>query len=148
MEDLLEVRGPPGPYRFWRVKWAGVGTDGEDLYPDTGPGDGTAAAGWVAEYLLDCEEAEGRFWRNHRDLDPREDNGDYLSLGKPRCQFCSRGYGTRNPLKNIRARGRIIFFIFPAPRLRALKIRQINSAILKVPDAALNSSHAYGTSDV
>jgi hypothetical protein len=28
-------------------------------------------------------------------------------------------------------------FIFPARRVRALKIRQINSAILKVPDAAL-----------
>jgi hypothetical protein len=42
------------------------------------------------------------------------------------------------PLKNIRARGRIIFLFFPrAARARALKIRQINSAILKVPDAAL-----------
>jgi hypothetical protein len=29
-------------------------------------------------------------------------------------------------------------FIFPARRARALKIRQINSAILKVPDAALS----------
>jgi hypothetical protein len=27
-------------------------------------------------------------------------------------------------------------FIFPARRVRTLKIRQINSAILKVPDAA------------
>ena len=51
----------------------------------------------------------------------------------PRC------YGTRSPLKNIRARGRIIFLFFPrAARARA-EIRQINSAILKVPDAALNS---------
>jgi hypothetical protein len=32
----------------------------------------------------------------------------------------------------------MIFFIFPRAA-RALKIRQINSAILKVPDAALNS---------
>jgi hypothetical protein len=46
-------------------------------------------------------------------------------------------YGARSPLKNIRARGRIIFLFFPrAARARALKIRQINSAILKAPDAA------------
>jgi hypothetical protein len=49
-------------------------------------------------------------------------------------------YGTRSPLKNIRARGRIIFLFFPraarARRACALKIRQINSAILKVPDGA------------
>ena len=52
----------------------------------------------------------------------------------------ARSYGTRSPLKNIRARGRIIFLFFPrAARARALKIRQTNSAILKVPDGALNS---------
>jgi hypothetical protein len=44
-------------------------------------------------------------------------------------------YGTRSPLKNIRARGRIIFLFF-SRAAGALKIRQINSAILKVPDAA------------
>jgi hypothetical protein len=48
----------------------------------------------------------------------------------------------RSDLRLVRcARGRIIFlFFFRAPRARAaraLKIRQINSAILKVPDAAL-----------
>jgi hypothetical protein len=49
-------------------------------------------------------------------------------------------YGTRSPLKKIHARGRIIFLFFPrAVRARALKIRQINSAILKVPDAAWDS---------
>ena len=48
-----------------------------------------------------------------------------------------RSYGTRSPLKNIRARGRIIFLFFPRAA-RALKIRQINSTILKVPDAALS----------
>jgi hypothetical protein len=42
------------------------------------------------------------------------------------------------PLK-IYARGIVSYFYFPARRARALKIRQINSAILKVPDAALNS---------
>jgi hypothetical protein len=47
------------------------------------------------------------------------------------------------PLK-IYARGVVSYFYFSrAPRARALKIRQINSAILKVPDAigdgALNS---------
>jgi hypothetical protein len=45
------------------------------------------------------------------------------------------------PLK-IYARGVVYhIFIFPArrARARALKIRQINSTILKVPDAALNS---------
>jgi hypothetical protein len=48
-----------------------------------------------------------------------------------------RSYGTRSLLKNIRARGRIIFLFFPhAARACALKIRQINSAILKVPDGA------------
>ena len=41
-------------------------------------------------------------------------------------------------LKNIRARGRIIFLFFPRAA-RALKIRQTNSAILKVPDGAWNS---------
>ena len=40
-------------------------------------------------------------------------------------------YGTRSPLKNIRARGRIIFLFFPRAA-RALKIRQINNAIFKV----------------
>jgi hypothetical protein len=41
------------------------------------------------------------------------------------------------PLK-IYARGVVsYFYFFPARRARALKIRQINSAILKVPDAAL-----------
>jgi hypothetical protein len=38
------------------------------------------------------------------------------------------------PIK-IRARGRIIFLFFPRTA-GALKIRQINSAILKIPDAA------------
>jgi hypothetical protein len=45
------------------------------------------------------------------------------------------------PLK-IYARGVVSYFYFsraPRARARALKIRQINSAILKVPDAALNS---------
>jgi hypothetical protein len=57
----------------------------------------------------------------------------------------------------IYARGVVSYFYFSrAPHVRALKIRQINSAILKVPDGALiryrhgflprNSSH--GTSDV
>jgi hypothetical protein len=43
------------------------------------------------------------------------------------------------PLK-IYARGVVSYFYFfprAARRARALKIRQINSAILKVPDAAL-----------
>jgi hypothetical protein len=42
------------------------------------------------------------------------------------------------PLK-IYARGVVSYFYFfsRTPRARALKIRQINSAILKVPDAAL-----------
>ena len=53
-------------------------------------------------------------------------------------------YGTRSPLKNIRARGRIIFLFYPrAARARALKLRQINSTILKVPDGA--SSSLLGT---
>jgi hypothetical protein len=41
-------------------------------------------------------------------------------------------------LLKIYARGVVsgAYFIFPTRRLRALKIRQINSAILKVPDAA------------
>jgi hypothetical protein len=40
------------------------------------------------------------------------------------------------PLK-IYARGVVSYFYFSrAPRVRALKIRQTNSAILKVPDAA------------
>jgi hypothetical protein len=47
-------------------------------------------------------------------------------------------YGTKSPLQNIRARVRIIFLFFPRAA-RALKIRQVNSAILKVPDAAWNS---------
>jgi hypothetical protein len=42
------------------------------------------------------------------------------------------------PLK-IYARGSYHIFIFPPRRARALKIRQINSAILKVLDGALNS---------
>jgi hypothetical protein len=43
------------------------------------------------------------------------------------------------PLK-IYARGVVSYFYFSrAPRARALKIRQISSAILKVPDAAVNS---------
>jgi hypothetical protein len=42
------------------------------------------------------------------------------------------------PLK-IYARGVVsYFYFFRAPRARALKIRQINSAILKVPDGALS----------
>jgi hypothetical protein len=47
-------------------------------------------------------------------------------------------YGTRSPLKNIRARqgSYHIFYFSHALRARALKIRQINRAILKVPDAA------------
>ena len=54
------------------------------------------------------------------------------------CSMHARCYDTRSPVKNIRARGRIIFLFFPQPsRARALKIRQINSAILKVPDGAL-----------
>jgi hypothetical protein len=43
------------------------------------------------------------------------------------CQaaWWARCYGTRSPLKNIRARGRIIFLYFPrSVRARALKIRQ------------------------
>jgi hypothetical protein len=44
------------------------------------------------------------------------------------------------PLKNICARGRIIFLFFPsAARARALKIRQPTSASLKVPDGAWKS---------
>jgi hypothetical protein len=40
------------------------------------------------------------------------------------------------PLK-IYARGVVSYFYFSrSPRVRALKIRQINSTILKVPDAA------------
>jgi hypothetical protein len=43
------------------------------------------------------------------------------------------------PLK-IYARGVVSYFYFSrAPRARALKIWQTNSAILKVPDAAWNS---------
>jgi hypothetical protein len=48
--------------------------------------------------LLDCKEPEGRFWRNHRDLDYRVDNRDYLSLGKPRCQFCNQFFGSKGAL--------------------------------------------------
>ena len=44
-------------------------------------------------------------------------------------------YGTKNLLKNIRARGRIII-LFYRRAVGALKIWQINSAILKVPDGA------------
>jgi hypothetical protein len=51
------------------------------------------------------------------------------------CMHMPSSYGTRSPLKNIRARGRIIFLFF-SRTAGALKIRQINSAILKVPDAA------------
>jgi hypothetical protein len=41
-----------------------------------------------------------------------------------------------DPLK-IYARGVVSYFYFSrAPRARALKIRQINNAILKVPDGA------------
>jgi hypothetical protein len=40
-------------------------------------------------------------------------------------------------LLKIYARGVVSYFYFShAPRARALKIRQINSAILKVPDGA------------
>jgi hypothetical protein len=46
-------------------------------------------------------------------------------------------YGSISPLKNIRARGHIIFLYFPRAA-RALKIGLIKSAILKVPDAALS----------
>jgi hypothetical protein len=64
-------------------------------------------------------------------------------------------YGRRSPLKNIRARGRIIFLFFPrAARVRALKIRQINSAILKFPmvhgtvrHGFLPRNSSHGTSD-
>jgi hypothetical protein len=53
------------------------------------------------------------------------------------CHVHAGCYGTRSPLKNIRARGRIIFLFFPrVARARALKIRQINNTIFKVPDAA------------
>jgi hypothetical protein len=41
------------------------------------------------------------------------------------------------PLKNTRE-GSYHIFIFSARRARALKIRQINSAILKVPDGTLS----------
>ena len=63
----------------------------------------------------------------------RTDDGRDARAARP-----ARRYGTRSPLKNIRARGRIIFLFFPRAA-RALKIRQINSAILKVPDGAWNS---------
>jgi hypothetical protein len=47
-------------------------------------------------------------------------------------------------LLKIYARGVVSYFYFSrAPRLRALKIRQINSTILKVPDGA--SSSLVGT---
>ena len=43
------------------------------------------------------------------------------------------------PFKKIYARRVVSYFYFSrAPRERALKIRQINSTILKVPDAALS----------
>jgi len=43
------------------------------------------------------------------------------------------------PLK-IYARGVVsYFYFFRSPRARALKIKQINSAILKVPDGAWNN---------
>jgi hypothetical protein len=45
----------------------------------------------------------------------------------------------KKPPKKYTSEGAYHIFIFPArrARARALKIRQINSAILKVPDAAL-----------
>jgi hypothetical protein len=48
-------------------------------------------------------------------------------------------YGTRSPLKKYTREGSYHIFIFLArrARARARKIRQINSAILNVPDAAL-----------
>ena len=49
--------------------------------------------------------------------------------------YHGRGYGTRSPLK-IYARGVVSYFNFTARRFGVLKIWQINSAILKVPDAA------------
>jgi hypothetical protein len=58
------------------------------------------------------------------------------AVRKIRLRYSS--YGTRSPLKNMRARaGSYHILFFPARRARALKIRQINSAILKVPDTAL-----------
>ena len=55
-------------------------------------------------------------------MDPRSTSGDENSLiyglGPRRC------YGTRSPLKNIRARGRIIFLFFP----RAARARAENKA--------------------
>ena len=58
------------------------------------------------------------------------------AAGVQRCLSCAAIVQEAPCLKNMRARGRIIFLFFPrAARARALKIRQINSAILKVPDA-------------
>jgi hypothetical protein len=56
---------------------------------------------------------------------------NFSARGVPRAAMVHKA-----PLK-IYARGVVSYFYFSrAPRARALKIRQINSAILKVPDGA------------
>jgi ribonuclease HI/exonuclease III len=97
VEALLDVRGPPNR-RYWRVKWAGKDEAGADLHPDTGTaGNGTAAACWMPEYLLDgCDDLINEYWRNHRDKSRHDDISG--PEGEVRCEFCNQIFGSKGAL--------------------------------------------------
>eukprot|EP01050_Picozoa_sp_SAG11_P029035 SAG11_NODE_8010_length_1070_cov_2.726056_2_plen_222_part_01 len=92
VEALLAVRGPP-ERRFWRVKWAGKDSEGNDRWPDEGDGNGLAAFGWQSEANLSvgCVDLQNKFWRDHRDLDRTAANP---VPGEPRCDRCNQIFAT------------------------------------------------------
>jgi hypothetical protein len=70
----------------------------------------------------------------HQKSDRRASSDGLLALSHRRGKYAAMAQEA--PLK-IYARGVVSYFYFSrAPRARALKIWQINSAILKVPDGA------------
>ena len=83
----------------------GKDDDGEDLFPDRGDGDGTAAHGWqdeiyLSEHMLPMRQA---FWRANREWKQR---GDCEKPGEHRCKWCNRIFKGARYLKTHMGGGR------------------------------------------
>ena len=103
VEDVLDVRGPPGK-RSWWVKWYGKDDDDDDIWPDRSDkedrsaSDGRTLTWWGRTW---CGRQEGenlakgtiplqqKFWRDHKDLDRRE----CIEIEwENRCEYCNITY--------------------------------------------------------
>ena len=139
VDYLLEVRGP-AERRYWRVKWAGVDSDGRDLWPDNGTGDGTVKHHWQREEeLRGDEETEAliaSFWRAHRELD-RHKPATLEPDGQYRCEWCNRIFRRKQDLNIHLAGTKRTKPCSKMPKIRQIKGTAADRLVQRQKQAAL-----------